>query len=132
MTEKDQDSSDDNPDQFDELERKFHEVVSELVLDQNLINFKVEYEKLHQKLVESHEQNMKLIEKYRQLNDEIIANANKVSSVMQLSQTDQMTISDLRNEFEKAWKLVEISQNKEAKSNDIIESLKQEITSYLK
>lgn len=65
MTEKDQDSSDDNPDQFDELERKFHEVVSELVLDQNLINFKVEYEKLHQKLVESHEQNMKLIEKYR-------------------------------------------------------------------
>lgn len=132
MTEKDQDSSDDNPDQFDELERKFHEVVSELVLDQNLINFKVEYEKLHQKLVESHEQNMKLIEKYRQLNDEIIANANKVSSVMQLSQTDQMTISDLRNEFEKAWKLVEISQNKEAKSNDIIESLKQEITKLSK
>lgn len=132
MIEKDQDSSDDNPDQFDELERKFHEVVSELVLDQNLINFKVEYEKLHQKLVESHEQNMKLIEKYRQLNDEIIANANKVSSVMQLSQTDQMTISDLRNEFEKAWKLVEISQNKEAKSNDIIESLKQEITKLSK
>ncbi|EAY02691.1 hypothetical protein TVAG_406680 [Trichomonas vaginalis G3] len=127
MTEKEFDEPGDDLEQFDELEKNFQKVVSDLVADQNLTTFRAEYEKLHQSLVKSHSENLVLIEKCRQLNNDILANANKVSSVMQLSQSDQRTIAGLKHEFEKAWSLVEISQDKEQKSKDVIESLKAEV-----
>ena len=114
--------------QFDELEKNFHKVVSELVVDQSLASFRVEYEKLHKSLVQSHDDNLKLIAQCRQLNEDILANASKVSSVMSLSQKDQVTINGLKHEFEKAWSLVEISQEKEQKSKDVIDSLKAEVS----
>lgn len=113
---------------FDDLEKNFHKVVSELVVDQSLASFRVEYEKLHKSLVQSHDDNLKLVAQCRQLNEDILANASKVSSVMNLSQKDQVTINGLKHEFEKAWSLVEISQEKEQKSKDVIESLKAEIS----
>jgi uncharacterized coiled-coil DUF342 family protein len=112
---------------FDELERDFHKVLQNLVNDRSTEKFREEYEQMHAALVESHEQNGKLVEKCRNLNNEILSNANKVSSVMQLSQNDQRTIAGLRHEFEKAWKLVEVSQDHENKSRDVIDNLKSEI-----
>ena len=117
----------DEMEHFDEMERNFHKIVQELVADRSLDRFRQEYERLHGALVESHEMNAQLIEKCRTLNNDILANANKVSSVMQLSQNDQRTIAGLRYEFEKAWKLVEVTQEKENKSKDVIENLKGEV-----
>lgn len=117
----------DEMEHFDEMERNFHKIVQELVADRSLDRFRQEYEKLHAALVESHEMNAQLIEKCRSLNNDILANANKVSSVMQLSQNDQRTIAGLRYEFEKAWKLVEVTQEKENKSKDVIDNLKGEV-----
>ena len=122
----------DDFDSFNELERSFHQVVQDLVSDHSLNNFRQEYEKVHRVLVISHEHNTALVEKCKELNNEILANANKISSVMTLSQNDQRTIAGLRHEFEKAWKLVEVSQEKENKSRDIIEGLKQEIANLTK
>lgn len=118
----------DDMEAFDEMERNFHRVVSDLVADRSLDKFRQEYEKLHAALVTSHEHNSTLIEKCRTLNNEILANANKVSSVMTLSQNDQRTIAGLRHEFEKAWKLVEVSQDRENKSKEVVENLKMEIS----
>lgn len=118
----------DEMEKFDEMERVFHSVVQNLVTDNSLDNFRQEYEKLHQALVISHEHNTMLVEKCKALNNEILANANKVSSVLTLSQNDQRTIAGLRHEFEKAWKLVEVSQEKENKCEEVIEGLKKEVS----
>lgn len=112
---------------FDSLERNFHKVIQDLVTDQSLDRFREEYERLHAELVKSHENNQELINRCRDMNNSILANANKVSSVLTLSQNDQRTIAGLRHEFEKAWKMVEVSQDREVKSRETIEALKQEV-----
>eukprot|EP01031_Cornospumella_fuschlensis_P038934 gene38934-47362_t len=41
---------------FEALERDFQEVLSDLMVDESLEKFRVEYEKLHRALKKSHEQ----------------------------------------------------------------------------
>lgn len=118
----------DEMEQFDELERNFHRVITDLVAERAFDRFREEYENLHQALLQSHEKNQSLIDKCKELNNNILANANKISSVLTLSQNDQRTIAGLRHEFEKAWKMVEVSQDREAKTADVIDTLKQEVS----
>lgn len=122
------DELDNEVEAFDKMEKDFQLIVSNLVNDQTLEKFRGEYEKLHVELVKSHDQNKQLIDKCRQLNADILSNANVISSTLSLNQSDARTIAGLRTEFEKAWKMVEISQERESKSKEVIETLKQEIT----
>ena len=112
---------------FLEMERNFDSVIQEIVSDRSLDKFREEYEKLHEALVQSHEHNHVLIEKCEQLNKDINANASKIANILVLSHNDQKTVASLRREFEKAWKMVEQTQEKENKSAQIIDSLKEEI-----
>lgn len=50
---------------FEALERDFQEVLAQLVGDQSLERFRLEYEKLHRALKRSHEHERKLIKKVR-------------------------------------------------------------------
>ncbi|EAY14151.1 hypothetical protein TVAG_351990 [Trichomonas vaginalis G3] len=122
------DELDNEVEAFDKMEKDFQLIVSNLVNDQTLEKFRGEYEKLHVELVKSHNQNKQLIDKCRQLNADILSNANVISSTLSLNQSDARTIAGLRTEFEKAWKMVEISQERESKSKEVIETLKQEIS----
>lgn len=110
-----------------EMERNFTKVVSELVGDRSLDKFRKEYELLHDALLQSHEHNTVLIDKCRSLNQEIVSNANKISQVLNLSQNDQRTIQNLRMEFEKAWNLVQDSEERENQSQAVILNLHLEI-----
>lgn len=112
---------------FDELEGNFNRVIQDIMNDRSLEKFKNEYEKLHQALGNSHEYNQVLVEKCRGLNDEILKNTSKISQVISLSHQDQKIIAGLRNEFEKAWKIVENAKEREDKSIKIIDNLKVEI-----
>eukprot|EP00742_Colponemidia_sp_Colp-10_P001279 GILJ01001378.1.p1 GENE.GILJ01001378.1~~GILJ01001378.1.p1 ORF type:complete len:869 (-),score=252.53 GILJ01001378.1:154-2760(-) len=112
---------------FEALERDFQEVLSELVGDRSLERFRLEYEKLHRALKKSHESEKRLIKKCRELNSEIVANAAKVQTALKLSQEDQQTISSLKKEIEKAWKMVEASHEKEQRAKETIQQLKAEI-----
>ena len=117
----------DDHEAFDKLEKSFHKVIQDLVSDSRLDGFREEYEKLYAMLTQSHANNQELIDKCKQMNNSILSNANKVSSVLALSQNDQRAIAGLRTEFEKAWKMVEMSQEREEKSREVIESMKQEV-----
>lgn len=64
--------------------------------DKSLEKFRVEYEKLHRALKKSHESEKRLMQKCRELNGEIVANAAKVQTALKLSQEDQNTISSLK------------------------------------
>lgn len=96
--------------------------------DKSLERFRIEYEKLHKALKKSHESEKRLMQKCRELNAEIVANAAKVTSALKLSQDDKSTITSLKQEIEKLWKMVDTSHEKESKARDTINSLKVEIS----
>eukprot|EP00727_Mastigamoeba_balamuthi_P004946 m51a1_g1445 hypothetical protein (1912) ;mRNA; r:130017-137422 len=102
-------------------------VLTDLVGDRSLERFRVEYEKLHRALKKSHESEKRLIKRCRELNNEIVTNAAKVQTALRLSQEDQKTIAQLRRELEKAWKMVDLSHQKEAQAKETISKLKIEI-----
>ncbi|KAL1504201.1 hypothetical protein AB1Y20_010610 [Prymnesium parvum] len=112
---------------FESLESDFQEVLQELVGDKSLERFRVEYDKLHRALKKSHESEKRLIKKCRELNQEIVANAAKVQTALKLSQEDQNTISSLKREIEKAWKMVDAAHDKETRAKETIQQLKHEI-----
>jgi len=113
---------------FEALERDFQEILQELVGDKSLEHFRQEYEKLHRALKKSHDSEKHLIKKCRELNAEIVQNAVKVQTALKLSQEDQATITALKKEIERAWKMVEASHEKEQRARETIQNLKSEIT----
>lgn len=117
---------------FEALERDFQEVLATLAGDHALDRFRMEYEKIHRALKRSHEHERKLIKKVRDLNSEIVNNASKVHTALKLSQDDQNTISALRKEIEKAWKMAETAQAKESRARETISQLREEISNLSK
>eukprot|EP00930_Biecheleria_cincta_P106475 TRINITY_DN9_c0_g1_i1.p1 TRINITY_DN9_c0_g1~~TRINITY_DN9_c0_g1_i1.p1 ORF type:complete len:853 (+),score=305.00 TRINITY_DN9_c0_g1_i1:42-2600(+) len=112
---------------FEALEKDFQEVLQELIGDKSLEHFRLEYEKLHRALKKSHESEKRLIKKCRDLNAEIVSNATKVQTALNLSKEDQATIVNLKKEIERAWKMVEASHEKEQRAKETIHNLKVEI-----
>eukprot|EP01018_Ginkgo_biloba_P005612 Gb_23651 [translate_table: standard] len=112
---------------FEALERDFQEVLQELQADKSLDRFRGEYEKLHRALKKSHESEKRLIKKCRELNTEILGNASRVQNALKVNEEDQSTILALKREIDRAWKMVEASQEKETKAKDNVQQLKFEI-----
>lgn len=128
MDEKGKDDGEFEASAFEALERDFQEILQELVGDKSLEHFRHEYEKLHRALKKSHDSEKHLIKKCRDLNTEIVQNAMKVQTALKLSQEDQATITALKKEIERAWKMVETSHEKEQRAKESIQNLKSEIT----
>jgi len=117
---------------FDTLEKDFQRVLNSLISDKSLDEFRSEYEKLHSALTRSHANEKKLIIKCRELNEELIANASKVGTAMKLSSEDENSIALLKNEIDKAWKMVDVAQEKEKKAKRTIQCLRAEIQNLTK
>ncbi|CAK8688850.1 cilia- and flagella-associated protein 58-like [Clavelina lepadiformis] len=115
-------------DAFKALEKDFQEVISELMGDKALERFRIEYEKLHKALKKSHESERRLMGKCRDLNAEIVTNSSKVAQALKLSQDDQATIQQLKQELEKAWKMVDAATERETRAREAIQTLKLEIS----
>jgi chromosome segregation ATPase len=64
----------------------------------------------------------------RELNAEIVANAAKIQTALRLSLQDQNSITLLKKEIDKAWKMVDGAQEKEKRARETIQRLKAEIT----
>ncbi|KAL0483555.1 hypothetical protein AKO1_014533 [Acrasis kona] len=117
---------------FEVLERDFQEVLFELAGDEHLEKFRVEFEKLHRALMRAHENEKRLIKKCEELSQEIVANAGKVQTAINLSKEDQLTIVKLKQEIDKVWKMVDASHKKEAKAKETIQLLTKEISTLSK
>jgi chromosome segregation ATPase len=107
-----------------ETENAFSVVVGELLQHRSLDRFRDEYQGLHEAFVHSREQNLILARHCRKLNAEIVANANKIASMLIVSQNNQRTIANLRSEFKKAWKAVDYSLERENRTKAIITNLR--------
>lgn len=91
---------------YEEIERDFQDVLSELSGDKSLDKFRIEYEKLHAVMKKSYDNEKRLMAKCRELNAEIVVNSAKVATALKLSQDDQTTIASLKKVsdlIEKSW-----------------------------
>ena len=61
--------------------------------------FKLEYEKLYRALKKAQENESKLLQKCRDLNIEIVTNASKVETALQLSEDDSIAIETLKQVY---------------------------------
>ncbi|CAG9466383.1 unnamed protein product [Pedinophyceae sp. YPF-701] len=111
------------------LEREFQGVLTELLGDESLQRFRVEYEKLFRALKKSHDKERKLVKKCREMHAELVANAAKVQAALKLSEEDQATISALKREIEKAWAEVDDARDKEARAKEQVATLRHDVTS---
>ncbi|KFR00894.1 Coiled-coil domain-containing protein 147, partial [Opisthocomus hoazin] len=112
---------------FEALEKDFQEVISLLKGDKTLEKFRIEYEKLHAVMKKSHENEKRLMKKCRELNAELVVNSSKVAVLTKLSKDDHGTISSMKAEIEKAWKMVDAAYEKEQNMKKTINSLQEEI-----
>ncbi|XP_056093105.1 cilia- and flagella-associated protein 58 [Rhinichthys klamathensis goyatoka] len=113
---------------FETMDIDTQEVLNELSGDEKFERFRVEYEKVAKALQKSHKNEKRLMAKCRELNAEMVSNSVKLSTAMKLSDEDQTTISTLKMEIDKAWKMVEASHEKELQAKETILKLKEEIT----
>ncbi|KAM6907330.1 cilia- and flagella-associated protein 58 isoform 2-T2 [Xenentodon cancila] len=118
-------------DSFESLE-EFQMVLSELDGDGSMDKIRVEYEKLILALKKSRENERRLMSKCRQLNAEIVSSSTKVAAALKLSEEDETTITSLKSELDKAWKMVDAARDKERKDNEIIGNLKEDVSNLTK
>lgn len=114
---------------FAAIERDFHEVLAELVGDSSLDLFRTEYEKLHTALRKSHENEKLLVQRVRELAQNLSINNQKIKTALRLSKEDQSTISSLKAEIDKAWKIVDLAREKEGVQTEQIDKLRAEVQS---
>ncbi|NXO01889.1 CFA58 protein, partial [Rhinopomastus cyanomelas] len=112
---------------FEALEKDFQDATTLLKGDKTLEKFRIEYEKLHAIVKKYRENEKRLLEKYREVNAELVVASCKVSTLSKLSEDDQETISSMKKELEKAWKMVDVAYEKEQKAKRMIHELENEI-----
>ncbi|KAJ3216581.1 hypothetical protein HDU67_009276 [Dinochytrium kinnereticum] len=86
-----------------------------------------EYDKLHRLFMQSRKNEQSLLKKCKDLTTELTANAAKVQAALKLSQNERSTIAALKKEVKKAWKMVEIGNEKENRAKEAIARLKMEL-----
>uniref|UniRef100_A0A6U0LU49 Cilia- and flagella-associated protein 58 central coiled coil domain-containing protein n=1 Tax=Percolomonas cosmopolitus TaxID=63605 RepID=A0A6U0LU49_9EUKA len=112
---------------FESLEKDFYAILSKLASDKHLESFRAEYRRLHDTLVLSHKNEVRLIKKCHALNQEIVTNAAKVAMAIKLSEEDQNTIRRLKKELSRAWEMVEQTVESDSQSQRGIERLTREL-----
>ncbi|XP_037997448.1 cilia- and flagella-associated protein 58 isoform X2 [Motacilla alba alba] len=113
---------------FEALEKDSEEFISILNRDEALEKFRVEYEKLFAIMKKSRENERHLMEKCRKLSAELVEKSSKIAVLTKLTHDDEETISSLKSELEKAWKMVDKAYEREQKTKETIDSLKVEIS----
>ena len=83
-------------------------------------------------MTKSHDSEQRLTQKCRDLNAELVTNSAKVQSAMKLSEEDKNSITSLRKDIEKAWKMVDAAHEKEQRAKETIQSLRIEINNLTK
>ena len=94
--------------------------------EKSIERYRTEYEKLHRALKTSYESEKRLVNRCKELQDTIAKNATKVNAAIKVAQEDSYTISLLKREVERAWKLIEAAEDKENKARKLFVDLKSE------
>ncbi|CAG9584054.1 conserved hypothetical protein [Leishmania major strain Friedlin] len=114
---------------FKSLERDFEEAMRALEGEESLGHFRFEYDKLYRALKKSHASENEIATQCQQLTQELLSNAAKMQAAVKLAQGDHSTIESLKKEIEKAWRAVDVANEKDQRAREMVKTLKQEIQS---
>ncbi|KAI9144731.1 hypothetical protein BKA69DRAFT_731924 [Paraphysoderma sedebokerense] len=88
--------------------------------------------RLHDLLLNSRENERKLVGKVKQLSTELNESSTQIQEAIKSSQADKASVKSLTKELKKAWKLLEQGNEKEAKHKDVISELRSEVATLTK
>lgn len=114
-------------DEINTIETDFNVIFRELSQYSYIGNYGNVFRQLRTLLIDSHKKNQELAKVVQNLNQQIIANATRVQSLLKMSENDTLEIEKNKASYEKVMHLVSISQAKEVWAKDICESLKKKI-----
>ncbi|XP_019713262.1 cilia- and flagella-associated protein 58 isoform X1 [Hippocampus comes] len=109
---------------------EFQMVLSELTEDQeepNMGKIREEYEKLLNALTKSYNNEKRLMTKCKELSAEMASASTKFEAARKMSQDDETTMTSLKTELDKAWKMVDAAYNKEQANMETIKNLQEEV-----
>nr|XP_057942525.1 cilia- and flagella-associated protein 58 isoform X1 [Doryrhamphus excisus]XP_057942526.1 cilia- and flagella-associated protein 58 isoform X1 [Doryrhamphus excisus] len=109
---------------------EFQMVLSELTEgqeDPNMDKIREEYEKLLNALTKSYGNEKRLMTKCKELSAEMANASTKFEAALKMSHDDESTISSLKTEVEKAWKMVDAAYIKEQAQMEMIKNLQEEV-----
>jgi len=112
---------------FEALEKDFQDVLQELAADASLEHFRRQYERLHRALMSSHDNEKKLLKKCKDLNQDIVGNAGKVQVALELTKEEAQNVTILRQEMDKAYRVIEQFRMKEEQNKKKMEGLHEQI-----
>ncbi|CBH18102.1 MENG [Trypanosoma equiperdum] len=111
------------------LQKDFEEAMAALAEHESFDRFRMEYDVLYRALRKSHDSEKRLVKRCQQLTQELMSNAAKVQAALKLSQSDHTTIDALKKEIEKAWRMVDSANEKDAHAKETMKNLKEEVAS---
>ncbi|OHT11953.1 hypothetical protein TRFO_18441 [Tritrichomonas foetus] len=77
---------------------------------------------------ESYAKNVKLLEKCQEMNAQVIINASKIQTILDVTDKDKNTMKTLKNEFDEASKMVTFAHTAETKAKDLLDSLRDKVS----
>ena len=98
-----------------------------MVGEESMQHFLKEHEKLFRAFKTSYENEKRLVKRCKGFNEQSGSNIKREKAAIGVTHEDENTISILRAEKERAWKIVETAKKKEDKARKIIADLKNEI-----
>ncbi|KAM9789004.1 cilia- and flagella-associated protein 58-like [Neosynchiropus ocellatus] len=114
---------------MDETLEEFQHVLDDLVMDKDNGDIYLQYERLFNALKKSHANEKRLMTNSRELNELLSV---KVDIAVQMSKDYEKSFFFLREELDKAWKMIEASHNTEKKDRETIRNLKEEVAGLMK
>ena len=109
------------------MEKDFQDVLQELAADASLEHFRRQYERLHRALMSSHENEKKLLHRCKNLNQDIVGNAGKLQVALELTKEEAQNVTILRQEMDKAYRVIEQFRTKEEQNKKKMEGLHEQI-----
>ena len=113
----------DNAAFIEAMERDFQHVIAEMSGDQSIQRFRDQFQKLYDNLRKSHENERAILQKCKELKNNISLGFAQIKNAEGLTRGDAQSIQTLAVELERAKTAINIFQTKEEKSKARIENL---------
>ncbi|CCW64007.1 unnamed protein product [Phytomonas sp. EM1] len=112
---------------LENIEHRYVEVMQELSAEPRFERLKLEYERIYRLLSKSHEGERHLMEKIKELRDELKDHESRIGTALELSREDAQSIAALRKEIEKAWAMADMAHTREVESRELIQVLMKQV-----
>lgn len=114
-----------NEEFLEALERDFLNVIAEMSGDRSIEQFRKRFQELYDALKSSHENERAILQKCKELNNNISMGLSYMKNSEGLTRKDAQTIQLLASELEKAGTIIQMANSKADKDRTRIEHLKQ-------